>query len=203
MPLSINIIVGVSPSRSGWITRLQAAILDRREHPEPLGETLSVSSTRISTIRVSSRTLNSLLHTTPHHKVSSRNPAQLRNGREIALMCLTGRRSFKLQYSTSDADADKLATCGVWRKPSEHRRCLVPADWFYEWQAVDDEKQARAFSLKGESPLPSLACRMDGRLRRPKISSISSAILTVEPNEWMAKYHDRMGVAIEPENYQQ
>ena len=30
----------------------------------------------------------------------------------------------------------------------------------------------------------------------------SFAIVTVEPNEWMAKYHDRMGVVIEPRNYQ-
>jgi putative SOS response-associated peptidase YedK len=27
--------------------------------------------------------------------------------------------------------------------------------------------------------------------------------VTVEPNEWMAKYHDRMGVIIETKNYQQ
>ena len=26
--------------------------------------------------------------------------------------------------------------------------------------------------------------------------------MTVEPNEWMAKYHDRVGVIIEPKNYQ-
>jgi putative SOS response-associated peptidase YedK len=30
----------------------------------------------------------------------------------------------------------------------------------------------------------------------------SFAIVTVEPNEWMAKYHDRMGIIIEPKNYQ-
>lgn len=29
----------------------------------------------------------------------------------------------------------------------------------------------------------------------------SFAIVTVEPNEWMAKYHDRMGVILRPKDY--
>lgn len=29
----------------------------------------------------------------------------------------------------------------------------------------------------------------------------SFAIVTVDPNEWMAKYHDRMGVILKPKDY--
>ena len=42
-------------------------------------------------------------------------------------------KTVNLKYSTINADADKLTTSGVWREPFRHRRCLVPADWFYEW----------------------------------------------------------------------
>ena len=60
-------------------------------------------------------------------------------------------KTVKLKYSTINADADKLKTSRVWREPFRRRRCLVPADWFYEWPVVDGEKQARAFSLKDHS----------------------------------------------------
>ena len=76
--------------------------------------------------------------------------------REIAIMrwglVPYWSKTVKLKYSTINADADKLTTSGVWREPFKHRRCLVPADWFYEWPVVDGEKQARAFSIKDDSP---------------------------------------------------
>lgn len=33
---------------------------------------------------------------------------------------------------------------------SVRRRCLAPADWFYEWPVVNGEKQARPFLFKSE-----------------------------------------------------
>jgi putative SOS response-associated peptidase YedK len=126
--------------------------------------------------------------------------------REIAIMkwglVPYWSKTAKLKYSTFNADADKLATSGVWREPFKHRRCLVPADWFYEWPVVDGEKQARAFSLKDDS-LFAFAGLCD-RWKDKETGKVleSFAIVTVEPNEWMAKYHDRMGVILEAKNYQ-
>jgi putative SOS response-associated peptidase YedK len=126
--------------------------------------------------------------------------------REIALMkwglVPYWSKTVKLKYSTINADADKLSTSGVWREPFKHRRCLVPADWFYEWPVVDGEKQARAFSLKDQNPF-AFAGLWD-RWKDKETGEVleSFAIVTVEPNEWMAKYHDRMGIIIEPKNYQ-
>jgi hypothetical protein len=92
-------------------------------------------------------------------------------------------------------------TFGV-SQPFQHRRCLVPADWFYEWPVVNGEKQARAFSLKNNSQF-AFAGGWD-RWKDKETGEVleSFAIVAVEPNEWMAKYHDRMGVIIEPKNYQ-
>lgn len=126
--------------------------------------------------------------------------------REIAMMkwglVPYWSKTVKLRYSTINADADKLKTSSVWREPFRYRRCLVPADWFYEWPVVDGEKQARAFSLKDHS-LFAFAGIWD-RWKDKETGDVleSFAIVTVEPSEWMAKYHDRMGVILKPKDYQ-
>lgn len=126
--------------------------------------------------------------------------------REIALMkwglVPYWSKTVKLNYSTINADADKLTTSSVWREPFRRRRCLVPADWFYEWPVVDGEKQARAFSLKDRSPF-AFAGIWDGWKDRESGEILESfAIVTTDPSEWMAKYHDRMGVILGPKDYQ-
>ena len=79
---------------------------------------------------------------------------------------------------------------------------LVPADWFYEWAVVYGEKQARAFALKDESPLAFAGIWDRWKNRETGEVLESFAIVTVEPNEWMAKYHGRMGVILKPKDYQ-
>ena len=94
-------------------------------------------------------------------------------------------KTIKLKYSTINATADKLTTSSVWKEPFRHRRCLMPADWFYEWPVVNGEKQARAFSLKNRSPF-AFAGLWD-RWKDKETGDVleSFAIVTVEPNEWM------------------
>lgn len=126
--------------------------------------------------------------------------------REIAIMkwglVPYWSKTMKLKYSTINASADKLTSSAVWREPFRRRRCLVPADWFYEWPVVDGAKQARAFSLKDDSPF-AFAGIWD-RWKDKETGEIleSFAIVTIDPNEWMAKYHDRMGVILKPKDYQ-
>lgn len=79
---------------------------------------------------------------------------------------------------------------------------MIPADWFYEWPVVHGEKQTRAFCFKNKSPF-AFAGLWDRWKDEGKGEILESfAIVTVEHNEWMAKYHNRIGVMIEPKNYQ-
>ena len=126
--------------------------------------------------------------------------------REIAIMkwglVPYWSKTVNLPYTTINASADKLTSSAVWREPFKHRRCLVPADWFYEWPVVDSEKHARAFSLQDDSPFAFAGLWDQWKDKQSGQVLESFAIVTVEPNEWMAKYHDRMGVILKPKDYQ-
>lgn len=100
------------------------------------------------------------------------------------------------------ADCDRLTTGAVWRKPFKRRRGLVPADWFYEWPVVDGEKQACAFALADNS-LFAYAGIWDRWKDKGSGEVLESfAIVTTDPNEWMAKHHDRMGIVLRPQDCQ-
>ena len=53
----------------------------------------------------------------------------------------------------SNAKAETVATAPAFREAFKTRRCLVPADAFYEWQKIDAKtKQPFAIGMKDGSP---------------------------------------------------
>jgi putative SOS response-associated peptidase YedK len=60
----------------------------------------------------------------------------------------------KVAYSTINAKAETCGTSPAFREALRRRRCLVPADGFYEWQKLDAKnKQPYAIGLSDGSPL--------------------------------------------------
>jgi putative SOS response-associated peptidase YedK len=54
---------------------------------------------------------------------------------------------------TINAKAETITTTPVFREAIKYRRCLVPADAFYEWQKLGAKnKQAFAIALKSKEP---------------------------------------------------
>jgi len=83
------------------------------------------------------------------------------------------------------------------------RRCLIPADVFYEWQAVQGRRRKQPFAVRIEN---GLAFTLGGLWEywRPDPASEGLAtctILTTEPNELLRPIHDRMPVIIPPDRY--
>lgn len=75
------------------------------------------------------------------------------------------------------------------------RRCLIPADGFYEWKTVNGKKQPMYFSMKDGAPfaLAGLWERWEG----PDGTVIESCTtLTTEPNSVVSQIHDRMPVIL-------
>jgi putative SOS response-associated peptidase YedK len=80
------------------------------------------------------------------------------------------------------------------------RRCLVPADGFYEWVAVDGGKQP-FFVHRGDDAPFAFAGLWD-RWRGPGDRRLESAtILTCEPDEVVGELHDRMPVVLPPDRW--
>jgi putative SOS response-associated peptidase YedK len=77
------------------------------------------------------------------------------------------------------------------------RRCLIPADGFYEWQRSGKIAQPYFFHMKDESPF-AFAGIWDEWQGDGKVIA-SCAIITTTANELLASIHDRMPVILRPE----
>jgi putative SOS response-associated peptidase YedK len=98
-------------------------------------------------------------------------------------------KSDKPKTAPINAQSEKVATNGLFRNALQKRRCLVPADGFYEWLRVDEKtKFPFDIHLKGNRPFVMAGIYEKATETRPA----TFAILTTGPNELMTKIHNRM-----------
>lgn len=103
--------------------------------------------------------------------------------------------------STINARAESLQKSSTWREPFKKRRCLVPANAFYEWKKVDAKtKQPYAFSVSDE-PLFAFAGLWDAWKDAQGHWLQSFTIVTTEANELMSQVHTRMPVILQAKDY--
>jgi putative SOS response-associated peptidase YedK len=109
----------------------------------------------------------------------------------------------KIAYSTINAKAETLASSPAFREALKRRRCLVPADGFFEWQPIDKKtKQPFAFGLKDGS-LFALAGLFDvWRDKTAGQALLSFTVITTDPNELLEPFHNRMPVIVRPADYE-
>ena len=102
---------------------------------------------------------------------------------------------------TINAKAETVATNSVWRTPFQRRRCIVPADGFYEWKATSPKtKQPYAFTLRNGEPF-AFAGLWDAWKQPDGAWLVSYAIITTDPNELAVKVHNRMPAILKPADY--
>jgi len=99
-----------------------------------------------------------------------------------------------------NARSETLMEKSAFKERSERRRCLIPADGFYEWRRSGKTKQPFHFGLNDDS-LFAFAAIWD-RWTSPEAQMVEScAILTTTPNELLKDVHDRMPVILHPDHY--
>lgn len=99
-----------------------------------------------------------------------------------------------------NARSETAATKPAFRDALKSRRCLVPADGFYEWQRTGKMKQPFCFEVNNGS-LFAFAGLWD-RWKDPSGTWVKScSILTTTPNAVTSAVHDRMPVILDPSNY--
>ncbi|MFU8894829.1 MAG: SOS response-associated peptidase [Gammaproteobacteria bacterium] len=98
-----------------------------------------------------------------------------------------------------NARGETVAQKPAFRAAFSKRRCLVPADGFFEWQKTDSGKQPWYIHGVGGEPL-ALAGLWE--LWNPPDGGAplaSCAIITTHANEFMRPLHDRMPVVLDAE----
>jgi putative SOS response-associated peptidase YedK len=97
-----------------------------------------------------------------------------------------------------NARAETLTEKPSFRAPLYSRRCLVPADGFYEWQQ-DAGKQPFRIVVKS-NPVFAMAGLWE-RWKSPEGSVTDSfTIITTEANDFMKPIHSRMPVILKPQD---
>jgi|SRR5688572_5361419 len=94
----------------------------------------------------------------------------------------------------ANARAETLATKPSFRAAARTRRCLVPADGFYEWEKAGTTRLPHYFSLKDRRPFFFGGIYEPARDDEPG----SFCIVTTTPNPLLSAIHDRMPVLLGP-----
>jgi len=95
-----------------------------------------------------------------------------------------------------NARAETLATSSMFRDALERRRCLVPADVFYEWQALDGAKLPFAVARADGDPMV-FAGLWEGWRGGDGTVIRSFTIVTTSANAVLRPIHERMPVILE------
>jgi len=108
----------------------------------------------------------------------------------------------KVGYTTINARAEDVATKPLYREAFKRRRCLIPADAFYEWQQTGTKaKQPFAFALASGEPY-AFAGLWERWKPKEGDPLETFTILTTDPNELAERVHNRMPVILDRGNYE-
>jgi putative SOS response-associated peptidase YedK len=99
-----------------------------------------------------------------------------------------------------NARAETIANKRSFSESFERRRCLIPADGFYEWQRSGKIAQPYYFQMQDEEPFAFAGIWDTWRTEEKSIQSC--AIITTTANELLASIHDRMPVILPLESHE-
>lgn len=101
-----------------------------------------------------------------------------------------------------NARAETVAEKPSFRSAYKRRRCLILADGFYEWVKPPSDKSKIPHYIQLESKEPFAFAGLWENWQSSDGSEIKSCtIITTEPNDMMAKLHNRMPVILTADSY--
>jgi len=102
-----------------------------------------------------------------------------------------------------NARAESVATKPSFRDSFLARRCLIPADGFFEWQKRTRGKLPHYIYRADAAPLALAGLWASWRDPDTEERVVSCTIVTTEPNELLADIHDRMPVVLPADTWDQ
>ncbi|MEX1031281.1 MAG: SOS response-associated peptidase [Paenibacillaceae bacterium] len=104
----------------------------------------------------------------------------------------------RMGYKMINARAETLAEKPAFRQSYSRRRCIIPADGYYDWKK--DTKQPHRITMNDES-IFSLAALYDNWVAPDGNKLHSCTIITTESNDILSTIHDRMPVILPKEHH--
>jgi len=97
-----------------------------------------------------------------------------------------------------NARVESVASQPAFKESFEQRRCLIPADGFYEWRKDESGKRPIWFSPPDQElfAFAGIWARLEPKGTEPVTSC---ALITCSPNDVVRPIHDRMPVVLDPE----
>lgn len=105
----------------------------------------------------------------------------------------------KIGYTMINARSETAAEKPSFRAAMKSRRCLIPADGFYEWKKEGKTKQP--FLIRRQDEQPFMFAGLWEGWDKGEGPIESCTILTTAANDFMAPLHDRMPVILSPNDY--
>lgn len=131
-----------------------------------------------------------------------REPAD--SGRHLAMLrwglIPSWAKDAKLGASLINARGETVATKPAFRSAFRKRRCLIPADGYFEWQRIGKQKQPYWIRRQDERPFAFAGLWEAWQIPDgPQVETCS--IITTEAVGDLAKLHNRRPVFLDPEDY--
>ncbi|HEY3328799.1 MAG TPA: SOS response-associated peptidase [Capsulimonadaceae bacterium] len=98
-----------------------------------------------------------------------------------------------------NARAETLIEKPAFKKALEYRRCIIPADGFYEWTGTPKDRQPLHIQFT-DAPLFGFAGLYEKWEKPDGELLYSTTIITVPANSMMADFHDRMPAILHPDD---
>lgn len=115
----------------------------------------------------------------------------------------------KIGSKMINARAETLAEKNSFKRPFAKKRCIIPADGFYEWKKIEGQKRKQPMYMTTIDDSPFAFAGLwevwkdknnldaDGE----PLELYSCTIITGEPNDKVADVHDRMPVMLPPDTW--
>ncbi len=144
----------------------------------------------------------------PHYNIApSQRIAAIKsggNGREFVWfrwgLIPSWAKDRKIAYRTVNARAETIESKPAFRNAFKHRRCLIPASGFYEWQSTSEGKQPYCITSKSGRPFAFAGLYEQWQDNQGEVVD-SCTIVVTQAKGIIAGIHDRMPLILSPDNY--
>ena len=111
-------------------------------------------------------------------------------------------KGVKMTKFLINARSETITKRASFKASLSRRRCLIPADGYFEWVKIKGVKAKRVYYIYKKDQQPfAIAGIWDSWQSIDGSEIVSCATITSQSNELVAKIHHRMGAILEPKHY--